>query len=252
MSPSQFQFCKQTKIFQKLQKEEKIREIGENVTCQSTNLSDFTEKSLDTNFRKFFLIFFKRKSNQFKPKLQNGILLQSRNAWGNVNLPTKRGENRPNRHWNARHSKMRVAKEMKLKLPDVEKERKMSAEKDVTNQREEMKKRGILPVGPSSEYPVYMGCSPSVFDAFIPVRSDGIATQIKDITKKKGKSFRAVNKIRKYDHDFDVRNFPQEAEEVYIKAHTALANRRFKELHNYATELCYPVSFLIDFDFGIS
>ena len=57
MSPSQFQFCKQTKIFQKLQKEEKIREIGENVTCQSTNLSDFTEKSLDTNFRKFILMF---------------------------------------------------------------------------------------------------------------------------------------------------------------------------------------------------
>ena len=140
---------------------------------------------------------------------------------------------------------MRLAKEMKIKLPNVEKERKLSAENDVTKQREEMKKRGILPIGPSSEYPVYMGCSPSIFDAFIPVRSDGIATQIKDITKKKGKSFRAVNKIRKYDHDFDVRSFPQEAEEVYIKAHTALANRRFKELHNYATELCYPVSFFL-------
>lgn len=171
--------------------------------------------------------------------------MQSRNAWGNVNLPNPRGEQRPNRHWNPRHKKMRLAKEMKIKLPNVEKERKLSAENDVTKQREEMKKRGILPIGPSSEYPVYMGCSPSIFDAFIPVRSDGIATQIKDITKKKGKSFRAVNKIRKYDHDFDVRSFPQEAEEVYIKAHTALANRRFKELHNYATELCYPVSFFL-------
>ena len=51
---------------------------------------------------------------------------------------------RPNRHWNPRHKKMRLAKEMKIKLPNVEKERKLSAENDVTKQREEMKKRGIL------------------------------------------------------------------------------------------------------------
>ena len=57
MSPSQFQFCKQTKIFEKLQKGEKVCEICENVACQSTNFGDFTEKSLDTNFRKFILMF---------------------------------------------------------------------------------------------------------------------------------------------------------------------------------------------------
>ena len=172
--------------------------------------------------------------------------MQSRNAWGNVNKPNKRGEHRPNRHWDPRHKKMRVAKEQKIQLPNTEKERKLSAANDIAAQREMMKKRGILPVGPALEYPVYMGSSPSVFDPYIPGKSDGIKSQLKDVTdmtKKKGKSFRAASKIRKYDHDFDTRNFPPEAEEVYIKAHSALANRRFKELHNYVTELCYPVSF---------
>ena len=40
----------------------------------------------------------------------------------------------------------------------------------------------------------------------------------------KGKSFRAVRKIRTYDPEFDPKDgFPKEAQEVYIKAHTALA-----------------------------
>lgn len=40
---------------------------------------------------------------------------------------------------------------------------------------------------------------------------------------KKGKSTMAVRKIRKYEDEFDVKKFGDEAQEIYIKAHKALA-----------------------------
>lgn len=58
---------------------------------------------------------------------------------------------------------------------------------------------------------------------------------------KKGKSYMALRKIRSYEDDFDPRGFASIAEEIYIKAHEALANRNEEELHQYATEKAFPV-----------
>ena len=44
-----------------------------------------------------------------------------------------------------------------------------------------------------------------------------------DPLKNKGKSFRAVRKIRTYEPDFDPRSFGEEATEIYINTHNALA-----------------------------
>lgn len=40
---------------------------------------------------------------------------------------------------------------------------------------------------------------------------------------KKSKSMMAVRKIRQYDENFDSKLFAQEAQDIYIKAHNALA-----------------------------
>lgn len=43
---------------------------------------------------------------------------------------------------------------------------------------------------------------------------------------KKSKSLMAVRKIRSFDDDFDPKMFPQDAQDIYIKAHKALAEYR--------------------------
>ena len=50
------------------------------------------------------------------------------------------------------------------------------------------------------------------------------AKQLFDKSKGKGKTMSSVRKIRSYEEDFDPRTFVEEAEEIYIAAHTALAN----------------------------
>ena len=61
-----------------------------------------------------------------------------------------------------------------------------------------------------------------------------------DFAKGKGKTMMSVRKIRSYEEDFDPRSFAEEATEIYIAAHTALANNEFDLLHKYATEKAYP------------
>ena len=66
------------------------------------------------------------------------------------------------------------------------------------------------------------------------------AMQVLDKSKGKGKTMSSVRKIRSYEEDFDPRTFVEEAEEIYIAAHTALANNEKDLLHKYATEKAYP------------
>ena len=61
-----------------------------------------------------------------------------------------------------------------------------------------------------------------------------------DFAKGKGKTMMSVRKIRSYEEEFDPRSFAEEAMEIYIAAHTALANNEFDLLHKYATEKAYP------------
>ena len=136
---------------------------------------------------------------------------------------------------------MRAAKEQKIALPDIELDRRLGAVQDVAAQRENMKKQGVLPVMPT-RLPVYMSCSATVFDdKIISSETEGLTSKVKDTTLKKGKSLLATRKIKKYEDTFHPKDFSTIAEDIYIKAHTALAGRRHKELHDYVTENCYPV-----------
>ena len=61
-----------------------------------------------------------------------------------------------------------------------------------------------------------------------------------DPLKGKYKSVTAVRAIRNYDPEFDAKEFPQMAEQIYIDAHEALAGKRKKKLHELVTENAYP------------
>ena len=50
----------------------------------------------------------------------------------------------------------------------------------------------------------------------------------------------SIRKFRSYDEDFDPRDWVDEALEIYIAAHRALADGEHEMLHKFATEKAYP------------
>merc|ERR1719333_648565 len=66
------------------------------------------------------------------------------------------------------------------------------------------------------------------------------AKEVAEKGKGKGKTMLSVRKIRSYDEDFDPREWVDEAMEIYIAAHKALADGEHDLLHKFATEKAYP------------
>jgi len=164
-------------------------------------------------------------------------------------LPPKRRLMVPNKHWNRLFAKERAKRYLKIDLIDHEFERKRVRDQITPEEmKEKMKKIGIEPSVPYTEKPFYISSTGAILDAYIPAEGDGKASllskkgaqEIYDKSKGKGKTMRSVRKIRSYEDDFDPRNFTEEALEIYIAAHNALANGEHELLHKYATEKAYP------------
>ena len=70
--------------------------------------------------------------------------------------------------------------------------------------------------------------------------STGKAMEVGEKVKGKGKTMSSIRKFRSYEEDFDPREFVDEATEIYIAAHRALADGEHDLLHKHATEKAYP------------
>lgn len=66
------------------------------------------------------------------------------------------------------------------------------------------------------------------------------AKQKVEFVEKRSKSMMAVRKIRKYEEDYDPKDFAQKAQELYIAAHEALAAKDLPRLIELVTERAYP------------
>lgn len=138
---------------------------------------------------------------------------------------------------------------MKIELMDFEFDRRR-AKGDVTPEemKEKMKKLGVQPPSPYMEKPMYISSMGAVVEEYVPPEGDGKASlvslekagQMTDAVKGKGKSMMSIRKIRKYEEDFDPKEWVEEAMEIYINAHRALADRDEDRLHQFATEKAYP------------
>jgi len=177
------------------------------------------------------------------------IVQPHRNAWGNVNTPNRRPRQRPNRHWDPKNKGLRMAKQMIINLPDIDAHRKLDKTGDVLKMREHLKKQGIFPTNPSREHAVYIASTSDVLDSFIPPEGEGKASIFSlkgakssgyDPAKSKGKTFRAVRVIRKFDPEFEPKHFVDDAQDLYIDVHKALSEKKTKELHELVTEDMYP------------
>jgi large subunit ribosomal protein L45 len=50
----------------------------------------------------------------------------------------------------------------------------------------------------------------------------------------------ALRKIRTYEDELDIPTFAEQALDIYIKAHKALAQKDYDSLHEYVTEHAFP------------
>ena len=185
-------------------------------------------------------------------------------SWGNAHKPNPRGRFRPNKHKDPRWSKLRKWKVIKVELPDREFDRKISQGKITPEEiRAELKLKGMLPPTAYQEAPIHIAATGGIFEEFNPPEGDsnpdliskispeesessGWKARVKEklaasVEKAKSKTFRATRKIRTFDDNFDASSFAsQEAKEVYINAHKALAAKEEKRLHQLATEKAFP------------
>ncbi|XP_011302837.1 probable 39S ribosomal protein L45, mitochondrial [Fopius arisanus] len=151
-----------------------------------------------------------------------------------------------NKHWNPKFKKLRAEKVIKIKLPNYEKDEndEMSAEKI----RTKFKEQGLQPSQPWIEKPIFVSCTGAIFEEYIPPEGDGKfsavtgagAKQKVEFMTKKGKSYMAVKKIKNFLEDFSAVDFEEEAQEIYIKAHEAIANKDKDALRLTVTERAYP------------
>jgi len=155
----------------------------------------------------------------------------------------------PNKHWNPLFRKERNWKVLKIDLVDHEFDRRRARDELTPEEiKEKMKKMGLEPPSQYSEKPLYISSTGAILEAYVPPEGDGKASMIstskaKEVAEKgkgKGKTMLSVRKIRSYDEDFDPREWVDEAMEIYIAAHKALADGEHDLLHKFATEKAYP------------
>ncbi|XP_054719017.1 probable 39S ribosomal protein L45, mitochondrial [Uloborus diversus] len=136
---------------------------------------------------------------------------------------------------------------LKIKLPDFDEQRR-DEKLSIEEMRSKMKEKGIVPHRQWNEKPMYMGCTGDIFDPYVPPEGDGKISpvsssgvkQLYEGVGKKGKSYLALRKIRNIDYEFDVPTVAVKAQEIYVDAHTALAEKNEEKLHDLATEKGFP------------
>ena len=198
--------------------------------------------------------------NSIKTCIHSDIQQIRQMSWGNTNTPVKRHKHRPNTVKDSKGKRFRAHKVIKVEIPDNDFERKIAQGKiSPEEMRAELKLKGLLPPSRWTENPITIAATGAIFDEYKPTEGkteidwmdddkteESSSWSLKKAfgkAKEKGlaKTFRATRKIRSFDDNFDGSTFPsQEATEVYINAHKALASKDEKRLHQLATEKAFP------------
>ncbi|XP_064180579.1 39S ribosomal protein L45, mitochondrial isoform X2 [Anguilla rostrata] len=104
------------------------------------------------------------------------------------------------------------------------------------------------------ERAVNISCTAGVFDPYIPPEGDarlsGLSKEgLKQRTeqlKQSAASLLAIRKIKELDSEFNTKEFPAQAQDIFIQAHDALTHFNKEKLHDLVTERCYPTLAIYD------
>ncbi|XP_076231377.1 mitochondrial ribosomal protein L45 [Calliopsis andreniformis] len=162
-----------------------------------------------------------------------------------INYPCDNSQQVRWKHWNPKYKKERKEKFIKVKLPKFDKE---YSELSVEEIRSKLKEQGIVPQRQWNERPVFLCCTPTIFESYVVPEGDGKYSSITkegakqkfEFIEKKSKSFMAIRKIKSYDEHFTVPLFEEQAVDIYKQAHEALAAKDDDKLLQYVTETAYP------------
>ncbi|XP_076762104.1 mitochondrial ribosomal protein L45 [Xylocopa sonorina] len=150
------------------------------------------------------------------------------------------------KHFNQKFRKERGRKFIKVDLPKFDDNSEEFTQERI---RTQLKKYGILPQRSWAERPVFISCTPQIFERYVVPEGDGKfsavttagAKQKVEYIEKKSKSYMALRKIKSYEGHYTNTYFAQHGLEIYKKAHEALVKKDTNELLQYVTEAAYPL-----------
>ncbi|XP_028316981.1 large ribosomal subunit protein mL45 [Gouania willdenowi] len=107
---------------------------------------------------------------------------------------------------------------------------------------------GIVIKQENMERPINIACTAGIFDPYIPPEGDArLSSLSKDGLKQRTEQLRqsassqlAIRKIKEHDSTFTTKSFAEQAQEIFIEAHSALTDFNKEKLHSLVTERCYP------------
>ncbi|XP_019494334.1 PREDICTED: 39S ribosomal protein L45, mitochondrial isoform X2 [Hipposideros armiger] len=124
-------------------------------------------------------------------------------------------------------------------------EPKHKSEKEVI---EHARKAGLVIPPERLERPIHLACTAGIFDAYVPPEGDARVSSLSkeglsqktERLKKNVASQLSIRKIKQYDANFKIKEFPEKAKDIFIEAHLCLNNSDHDRLHTLATENCFP------------
>ncbi|XP_010618387.1 39S ribosomal protein L45, mitochondrial [Fukomys damarensis] len=113
---------------------------------------------------------------------------------------------------------------------------------------EHARKAGLVIPPERLERPIHLACTASIFDAYVPPEGDARMSALSkeglkqktERLKKNVTSQLSTRKIREYDANFKIKDFPEKAKDVFIEAHLCLNTSDHDRLHTLVTEHCFP------------
>ncbi|VVC24960.1 Hypothetical protein CINCED_3A023423 [Cinara cedri] len=155
---------------------------------------------------------------------------------------------RSNKHYKPEFKKLRSQKVIKVTLPDYNEEKRDTENYNPEILRTRYKEKGVQPVRPWIEHTTFINNTGSIIEPYVPPEGDGKVSPLStagakqkiELLKKKRETWQAIRKIRQNEEEFELYpDFITKAQDVYIKAHTAMINKDKKNLLEYVTERAY-------------
>uniref|UniRef100_A0A0D9R843 Large ribosomal subunit protein mL45 n=1 Tax=Chlorocebus sabaeus TaxID=60711 RepID=A0A0D9R843_CHLSB len=99
-----------------------------------------------------------------------------------------------------------------------------------------------------SDRPIHLACTAGIFDAYVPPEGDARISSLSkegliqrtERMKKTMASQMSIQRIKDYDANFKIKDFPEKAKDIFIEAHLCLNNSDHDRLHTLVTEHCFP------------
>uniref|UniRef100_A0A8C8W1Q7 Large ribosomal subunit protein mL45 n=1 Tax=Peromyscus maniculatus bairdii TaxID=230844 RepID=A0A8C8W1Q7_PERMB len=119
---------------------------------------------------------------------------------------------------------------------------------------EHARKAGLVIPPEKLERPIHLACTAGIFDPYVPPEGDGRMSSLskEGLTQrterlKKGISVSLrIRRIRGFDANFKIKDFPEKAKDIFIEAHLCLNNSDHERLHTLVTEHCFPTLAIYD------